>query len=536
MDWMFNGASSLTSLDLSGFNTSNVTNMLGMFSLASTLSSLTLGYNFQFVNNPVLSAVPTTPPHNGLWINNRTSQTATSNELWQLASGALEGTWTWQTPGTDPGPTPTGSGTEADPYIITTIDHLRYLADYADTTGTHWHLGANIGNAATPVNFMIVQPFRGVLDGNGFNIHLDINETSQPLVGLFAQIGTSATTGTVGNLSLSGLVSAQRMAGEGIGSEWIAAALAGENFGRIENVGSSVDVSNDGSQIPIEVGGLLGWNRTTGIVIGSYSTGNITNALPNSSVAGLVMSNHGTISYSFTTGVILSVGASYAGGLAGHNIGLIYRSFSSSEVMSGRSAGGLVSSFTGVGTISDSFATGNVSAGINAGGVFAEARQQGTRIFATGNVITSGASSATVGASGIGISSSPPEASSAIAFNANIESSNSVGLAFQYRIAAWQAVELTNNRAFGGIRVNGAEFTGDRTDPNGPHGLDVSMAELNTIEFWRDVMGFDPAVWNFRLAGDGYAEYELPILRNMPAAAAAHQNPVVPEAIRGWTP
>ena len=50
--YMFAGCSSLTSLDLSNFNTNNVYNMMGMFSGCSSLSSLNLSnFNTNNVNN-----------------------------------------------------------------------------------------------------------------------------------------------------------------------------------------------------------------------------------------------------------------------------------------------------------------------------------------------------------------------------------------------------------------------------------------------------------------------------------------------------
>ena len=52
MDYMFNGCSGLTSLDLRNFNTSNVTRMSGMFSGCSGLTSLDLS---KFVTNNVTS-------------------------------------------------------------------------------------------------------------------------------------------------------------------------------------------------------------------------------------------------------------------------------------------------------------------------------------------------------------------------------------------------------------------------------------------------------------------------------------------------
>ncbi|SEK96088.1 surface protein [Ruminococcus albus] len=47
MSWMFGGCSNLTALDLSGFETSSVTYMRCMFWSSGELSSLTLGENFK---------------------------------------------------------------------------------------------------------------------------------------------------------------------------------------------------------------------------------------------------------------------------------------------------------------------------------------------------------------------------------------------------------------------------------------------------------------------------------------------------------
>ena len=49
MGWMFNQCSSLISLNLSSFNTNNVTNMGGMFQLCSSLISLNLS-SFNTIN------------------------------------------------------------------------------------------------------------------------------------------------------------------------------------------------------------------------------------------------------------------------------------------------------------------------------------------------------------------------------------------------------------------------------------------------------------------------------------------------------
>ncbi len=57
MSYMFYNCSKLTSLDLSNFNTANVTNMSYMFSYCSSLTSLTFGKNFNTANVTNMSAM-----------------------------------------------------------------------------------------------------------------------------------------------------------------------------------------------------------------------------------------------------------------------------------------------------------------------------------------------------------------------------------------------------------------------------------------------------------------------------------------------
>jgi len=69
MTSMFAGAGSLTTLDLSSFDTSNVIAMNHMFQNTSSLRELTLGNNFSFVGNPSLPNITTTAEFNGYWRN-----------------------------------------------------------------------------------------------------------------------------------------------------------------------------------------------------------------------------------------------------------------------------------------------------------------------------------------------------------------------------------------------------------------------------------------------------------------------------------
>ena len=71
MSFMFGGMESLTELNLSSFNTSNVTNMSQMFSNSSSLNNITYGNNFVYANNAnvfqMFSNCPANRPTDPSW-------------------------------------------------------------------------------------------------------------------------------------------------------------------------------------------------------------------------------------------------------------------------------------------------------------------------------------------------------------------------------------------------------------------------------------------------------------------------------------
>ena len=101
---------------------------------------------------------------------------------------------------------------------------------------------------------------------------------------------------------------------------------------------------------------------------------------------GLVGYNRGTVSTSYTTGLI-NCTMTQVGGLAGSNTGLISHSYSSASVSSDMwSAGGLVGENRG--TVIKSYATGNVSTDTESGGGLVGSNISGTitKCYATGDV------------------------------------------------------------------------------------------------------------------------------------------------------
>ena len=99
MSYMFSGCSSLTSLDLSGLDTSSVLSMIAMFDNCTSLSRIILGPNFTFMGND-LPTPPTNDDYTGLWMRQGESDTArTAAELSDSYNSDLAGTWVWQSVG-----------------------------------------------------------------------------------------------------------------------------------------------------------------------------------------------------------------------------------------------------------------------------------------------------------------------------------------------------------------------------------------------------------------------------------------------------
>ena len=191
-----------------------------------------------------------------------------------------------------------GSGTEEDPYVITTVEQLQEMKD---NLTAYYELGNDIDASATSgwndgAGFEPIgtenAPFTGSLDGQGYKIeNLFINRATN-YIGLFGYVGSGGVVKNVGleNVNVTGSV--------------VVGGLVGRNWGgTVSNCYSTGFVSGNNY-----VGGLVGYNWG-GTVSNSYSTGAVTGS---SYVGGLVGCNGGTVSNSFwdtqTSGQATSAG------------------------------------------------------------------------------------------------------------------------------------------------------------------------------------------------------------------------------------
>ncbi len=259
-----------------------------------------------------------------------------------------------------------GSGTEADPYQISTpADWLEFVDNTKDGSvswtdrSAYFILTADIDLAG--VNLLPVQSFNGVFDGDGYVIsNATINPPDEDGVGLFGQVweceirnlgvvnisvtgDALATGGLVGILSYESAITSCYVTGVINGYDYVG-GLVGVNAGAfISRCYSEGYVTGT-----YRVGGLVGGNMSdyeVGRVQECYSTATVTGE---NYVGGMVGNNAWAggpplpqITDCYVTGVV--TGNEHVGGLTGFNFGVIKRCYASGPVTED------ISSVSGVG-------------------------------------------------------------------------------------------------------------------------------------------------------------------------------------------
>lgn len=223
-----------------------------------------------------------------------------------------------------------GTGTEADPYLINTAQELALLAQNAnlptDYSGVYFRLTSNLdlNNLAwTPIaKNSYIDSFKGHFDGGNKTIaNLNVN-TSGEYNGLFGTVNTNAT---IANL---GIVSGTVVANSAEGISIYAGAIAGLSHGTIQNCYNKSTVSatstNTNSSIWILAGGIAG--ESYGNVKNCFNNANIMAAAYESNYSavscsgGLVGRSYGSTSNCYNRGDVSSA-PMYAGGIIGMNAG-----------------------------------------------------------------------------------------------------------------------------------------------------------------------------------------------------------------------
>lgn len=264
-----------------------------------------------------------------------------------------------------PVPQPTysgGSGTEFDPYLISTAEELHSIAKCPCHFERHFTLIADIdlsnyngldGNPLFNRIGLSHEPFTGVFDGNGHTIsNFTYNSTGTSRMGLFGFIneadaivkdlglinpnvnaGTGRFVGSLVGYLGDGTISGCFVRGGSVSGDHIVGGLAGVFNGDVLNswfMGSVTSVS-------FYAGGLIGQGDCN--IFNSYSIGEITSE---EFAGGLVGHFNGSAVSSYSVCDITTYGG-YSGGLIGwFNSGSMKYCYSGSNISGHSQVGGLV--------------------------------------------------------------------------------------------------------------------------------------------------------------------------------------------------
>jgi hypothetical protein len=228
-------------------------------------------------------------------------------------------------------PAPAGQGTESNPYLMSSLDNLfwvamevangrdrfygKYLRQTHDIDATdtrRWFEGKGWYPIGGQLNGGVWPSFDGSYDGNGNSITSFYMNNSSRNGGLF---GFTSKSATIQNLKV--------LDAELIGLGDNSGILVGSNSGVIHNCATSGTIQGSGF-----IGGLVGLNSSlngaTPVISNSSSHAIVTSA---GTVGGLLGRNYsgGKVEYCYVTGEVY--GNQHKGGFVGQNNGTIRHSY-----------------------------------------------------------------------------------------------------------------------------------------------------------------------------------------------------------------
>lgn len=249
-----------------------------------------------------------------------------------------------------------GTGTEEDPYQVSTIEQLQEIRNHTDkhfiqindidaSATEFW----NDGKGFEPIGDVDLR-FFGTYNGNGYDVSsLYINRLEEMFIGLFGytsgaklqnislkglEISGSSNIGGIAGRTDGGSIKNSITKGNIFGTDTIG-GLVGHNGSVINNSSSQVVVTGSGS----EIGGFVG--LLSGTINNSYATGNV---LGENAIGGLIgYVSDGNINNSYATGNV--AGNNEVGGLIGklpNQNSIISTCFSTGLVSGSSDIGGLI--------------------------------------------------------------------------------------------------------------------------------------------------------------------------------------------------
>ncbi|HOO23392.1 MAG TPA: InlB B-repeat-containing protein, partial [Clostridia bacterium] len=276
-----------------------------------------------------------------------------------------------------------GSGTQSDPYLIYDGYDMRTIGEYVVKGNLFKNKYFKVAHDVNVIdlsfyglNFKPIgddeMRFGGIIDGQGVNFIVDLDNEDEDYQGIFHTLGSTAK---VFNFSVSGMV---------IGKSYLG-AVAGRNLGAIENVTNNATIKSfDGNN----VGGITGFNEGSIRYAINYAAVNMRGTYG----GGIAGENTGTIGDCYNKGNV--DGVTNIGGITGRNFNTIMRCYNTANITSQTQAGGIAGENDYA--IEQSFNMGRVKATVAiAGGITGAQRSKGdgttpsiSIVYNTGEVIS----------------------------------------------------------------------------------------------------------------------------------------------------
>ncbi len=239
---------------------------------------------------------------------------------------------------------PTGTGTISEPYLVTNLNHLVWIAENAASWDKYFEQAADIDawetwgwnnrSGFTPIGSDDTA-FAGTYDGGGYGIDsLFIYRGSAENTGLFGKTDGADISGLrLTGANITGSIYTGVLAGYASGSDISNCCAAGEVKGQQEVGGlvgyttastvhyccTEVDVKipPDGS-LPQRAGGLIGYCNASSMVSNCYARGKVYGEYASGGLIGDL--ENSSVEKSYSTGPV-SMGGYAMGGLIGLNAG-----------------------------------------------------------------------------------------------------------------------------------------------------------------------------------------------------------------------
>lgn len=291
-----------------------------------------------------------------------------------------------------------GNGSEEDPWLIETAQHLYNIRNYLGSENANKHfiqiadinLGVspwNVGDGWEPIGSVNPEnwndpshlPFTGNYSGEGFNIsNLTSSKPTGFGVGLFGHVAGANLSniniidvnlngdgfvGSVGGLIRNSSKVSNCYASGSVVANNEAGGIAGRivELTEINGCYTSINVRADNY-----AGGIVGINQAFIKRCKSYST--IYSDANGAYFGGVAGKSEGTADESLSESTVY--GYDNTGGITGYNTGNILNCFSTGSVQGNQYVGGFVG-ITETGTITNCYSTGSVTGNSNAGGFIA---------------------------------------------------------------------------------------------------------------------------------------------------------------------